>query len=149
MKNSILLVLMLFVTSICFAQSTNSTVPGSEINTSIVQASTKPLSDSMRQVMHKIFKRGRLFSTVGAVAGATMFGSSLGYIIGGRSDWTTGVNLTLGASTTSYGVTNMIQFNRRHERAVIAALERGEPLPESMVQWVAFLGQRSKNRNKK
>jgi len=101
----------------------------------------------MRQVVHKVFKRGRLYSTVGAVAGVTVFGSSLGYIIGGRSDWTTGLDLSMGAGAASFGIANMIQFNRRHERELIAALERGEPLPESMAYWVALLGKRSKNKS--
>jgi len=147
MKKANLFVLVLLMAgSAGFAQPTTATAPTLAVSSTTVLASTKPVSDSMRQMVHKIFKRGRLYSTLGAFAGATVFGSSLGYIIGGHSDWTTGVDLSMGASAASFSVANMIQFNRRHERKVIAALERGEPLPESMAYWVSLLGKRDMKR---
>jgi hypothetical protein len=145
MKNVSLFVSVLLLSgSISFAQSTTTPAVEAAVSSTALLPSTKPLSDSMRQVVHKVFKRGRLYSTVGAVAGATVFGSSLGYIIGGHSDWTTGVDLTMGATAASFSVANMIQFNRRHEREVIAALERGEPLSEFVRNWVPLLSKRDK-----
>ncbi|MCC3151590.1 hypothetical protein Q3A66_02045 [Hymenobacter sp. BT770] len=103
-------------------------------------ATTASLSDSMRQTIHKLFKRGRLFGTISAVSGGVLLGSGTGYALSGESFRNTGFSIIGGVSALVIGTMNMVQFSRRREREVIAALERGQPLPRYAVRWMPLVG---------
>ncbi|MBC8082032.1 MAG: hypothetical protein H7Z21_02370, partial [Hymenobacter sp.] len=91
---------------------TSATTPGNALGVSA--AST--LSDSTRQAVHKLFKRGRLYGTISAVSGGLGFGSGIGYAIGGESFRNTGFSLIGGATALVMGTMGMVQFSRRRER---------------------------------
>jgi hypothetical protein len=103
-------------------------------------SNASPLSDSTRQAVHKLFKRGRLYGAIGAISGGLVFGSGTGYAIGGEAFRNTGFSLVAGATSLVVGAMGMVQFSRRREREVLAAMERGQPLPAYAVRWLPLIG---------
>ena len=132
--------LSLSIVTAGFAQGTvPATVPqaGAPVPGNALEMSTaSPLSDSTRQVIHKLFKRGRLYGTIGAISGGLLLGSGTGYAIGGETFRNTGYPIIAGATALVVGTMGMVQFSRRREREVLAALERGQPLPAYAVRWL-------------
>jgi hypothetical protein len=67
------------------------------------------------------------------VAGATS------YIARDDDDWSTGVELVLGANALAMGTISMVRFSRRRERELMAALEKGQPLPPYVTYWMPLI----------
>ncbi|WP_310396429.1 hypothetical protein [Hymenobacter sp.] len=81
-------------------------------------AMPRSVPDSVQQAVHKLFKWGRRMSIVSGAGGSFLLGSSLTYPAIG-----------LGATGVASGILGMVRFSRRRERRILAALERGQPLP--------------------
>lgn len=111
-----------------------------------IVAPARPVPDSVRQVLHKLFKRGRLFSTISAISGGMIVGGATSYIIRKDDDWRTGVDLALGANAMIMGVYGMVNFSRRRERELLATLEQGQPIPPYVTYWMPLLTPKSKKK---
>ena len=98
-----------------------------------------PVPDSVQEMVHKLFKRARLYSTIGIVSSSLVTFSETRYAIEGRTDWLTGLNLYLGVTTLAAGIVNRVRFSHRRELRVLSALERGQPLPPYATQWAPLL----------
>lgn len=114
----------------------------------IMVAPARPVPDSVRQALHRLFKRGRLFSTISAISGGLIVGGATSYIIRKDDDWRTGVDLALGANAVIMGVSGMVNFSHRRERQLLATLEQGQPLPPYYTYWMPLLTPKSKKKNK-
>lgn len=137
MKTIVLAALLLLgAVTVSFAQDSVSVSTGR--NTSYL-ATTRPVSDSMRQVVHKLFKWGRLYGLVSTVSGGLVLGSSAGYAIGGDGNWKNVGGILLGGTAVALGTTSLVRFSRRHEREVLAGLERGETVPSYVLLMSPFL----------
>ena len=110
-------------------------------STSFAQTATpaRPLSDSTRQAVHKLFKWGRIYGLISTVSGGLVLGSSTGYAIGGDTNWKNIGSIAMGGTAVALGTTSLVRFSRRRERAVLAALERGETLPPYVMLMSPFL----------
>ena len=148
MKKLLLLIaLVLALVSTGFAQKTAPAAGGYLVDSLHATTVTTPLPDSIRHVIHKLFKWGRLYGTVGAVSGGIMVASATTYIANRKDDWGTGVDLCLGTNAVVFGTISMIRFSRKRERQVLADLEQGQPLPPDVAAWLPFMskvGQRKK-----
>ena len=145
-KIFVLLGLLLAMSSGGYAQQT---VPPPVVelpSDSPVQIATQPVPDSVRQAIHKLFKRGRFYGTVSAISGGLIVGGSTSYIIRDEDDWRTGVDLVLGANALIMGVSGMVHFSRRRERELVAALEKGQPLPPYYTYWMPLLSPKNKKK---
>lgn len=100
---------------------------------------TAPLPDSMRRAVHKLFKWGRLYGTIGALSGGIMVAGAITYVARRDDDWTTGVQLALGANALTFGTISMVRFSRKRERQLLASLEQGEPLPPDVAAWLPLV----------
>lgn len=134
MKTIISLVLLLGATSTGFAQTTAPVAPNAAVATL-----ARPLSDSTRQAVHKLFKWGRIYGLISTVSGGLVLGSSTGYAIGGDTNWKNLGSIAMGGTALALGTTSLVRFSRRHERAVMVALERGETLPPYVLLMSPFL----------
>ncbi|SNC68425.1 hypothetical protein SAMN06265337_2308 [Hymenobacter gelipurpurascens] len=141
MKNT-LVALGLFAASIStgFAQQTTPVI--TPTTTIAPVAVPRPLPDSLRQQVHKLFKWGRLASTVGAVSGGLLIGGATSYAVRGDADWSTGINASVGTSAAVMGAMGLVRFSRKRERQLMAQLENGQPLPEDVAAWLPLLTQR-------
>lgn len=138
-KVKLAILLVVTTVSVGFAQTT---VPNSAgyIAGSLSQNSNSGLlSDSTRQLVHTLFKWGRLYGTIGAVGGGLMTAGSTSYLVRGDQDWSTATNLGLGASAMFFGAVAMVRFSHHREQRVLAALERGQPLPGYVAAWVPLV----------
>jgi hypothetical protein len=148
MKKLLLLVtLVVAVATTGFAQKITPPTGGYLVDSLHTTSVTTPLPDSIRQTVHKLFKWGRLYGTVGAVSGGVMVASATTYIANRKDDWSTGVDLCLGANALTFGTISMVRFSRKRERQVLADLEQGQPLPPDVAAWVPLVtkyGQRKK-----
>ncbi|RSK47366.1 hypothetical protein [Hymenobacter rigui] len=99
----------------------------------------QPVSDSTRQAVHKLFKWGRLYGLISTVSGGLVLGSSSAYAIGGDMNWKNLGSMAMGGTALALGTTSLVRFSRRHEREVLAALERGETLPPYVMLMSPFL----------
>ncbi|GAB3229330.1 hypothetical protein GCM10027346_14700 [Hymenobacter seoulensis] len=148
MKKLILLfTLVVALGGASFAQTTVPVTGWYPVDSPGATAVRAPLLDSVRQVVHKLFKWGRLYSTVGAVSGGVMVASAISYIARRDDNWTTGVDLVLGANALAFGTVSMVRFSRKRERKVIADLEQGQPLPPDVAAWV-HLVRNNRRKNK-
>ncbi|AHJ96162.1 hypothetical protein [Hymenobacter swuensis] len=136
MKTIIPIVLLLGATNASLAQ-TITLVPVAP--DAAVAAPVRPLSDSTRQAVHKLFKWGRLYGLISTVSGGLVLGSSTGYAIGGDTNWKNLGSIAMGGTALALGTTSLVRFSRRRERAVLAALERGETLPPYVMLMSPFL----------
>jgi hypothetical protein len=114
----------------------------------VVEAAAHPVPDSVRQALHKLFKRGRLFSSLSAISGGVFVGGATSYIIRDEDDWRTGVDLALGANALIMGVSGMVHFSRRRERKLLETLEKGQPLPPYYTYWMPLLTPKSKKKER-
>jgi hypothetical protein len=140
-KICVLLWLLMVISVAGFAQQT---VPPPA--SSSVQMAAQPVPDSVRQVLHKLFKRGRLFGTISAISGGLMVGGAVSYIARDDDDWSTGVNLALGVNSLAMGTISMVRFSRRQERKLMAALEQGQPLPPYVANWMPLIPPKGKKK---
>jgi hypothetical protein len=102
------------------------------------------LPDSVRQAVHQLYKRGRLFSTVGGLSGVLVASSSVVYLAKGSSVWQPGVDLLLGGGAIGVGVAGRARYSRRQERKALAALEQGYSLPPYVAELVPLLPKRNR-----
>lgn len=135
MKLIIRFALLLGTTSTSFAQ----TAAPAPVATTALAAPARPLSDSTRQAVHKLFKWGRLYGLISTVSGGLVLGSSTGYAIGGDTNWKNLGSIAMGGTALALGTTSLVRFSRRREREVLAALERGETLPPYVMLMSPFL----------
>ncbi|SNR86446.1 MULTISPECIES: hypothetical protein [Hymenobacter] len=133
------LMLWLAASSTCFAQQT---APSPANSVGAYQAGS--VSDSTRQVLHRLFKRGRLYGTIGAVAGGMVVAGATSYVARGEGNWQTGIDYVLGTSALASGLTIRVLFSRRNERKLLEDLAQGKPLPDYVVQWLPFAQKRKK-----
>lgn len=114
----------------------------------VMAAATQPVSDSLRQAVHRLFKWSRLYGTIGAVSGGLMVAGAISYISRNDDDWSTGVNLALGANALLIGSSGMVRFSRRRERELMKALEKGQPLPPYVTCWAPLIPAKGKKKHR-
>lgn len=149
MKKLFLIVWMLLTAgSASFAQQTAPPVATEQPTVSLAMAAPQPVSDSLRQAVHRLFKWSRLYGTIGAVSGGLMVAGAIGYIARDDDDWSTGVNLALGANALAMGSISMVRFSRRRERELMKALEQGQPLPPYVTYWMPLIPQKSRKKQR-
>jgi len=136
MKTIIPIILLLGAGSTSFAQDA---APTTVSPAAAATAPARPLSDSTRQAVHKLFKWGRLYGVISTVSGGLVLGSSTGYAIGGDTNWKNLGSIAMGGTALALGTTSLVRFSRRREREVLAALERGETLPPYVMLMSPFL----------
>jgi hypothetical protein len=148
MKKLFLIVCVLLVANL--ASYSQQTVPPIAIEqpaaSPAMAAATRPLSDSLRQAVHRLFKRSRLYGTIGAASGSIMIASATNYIAKGDADWITGVNLALGFNALTLSTINMVRFNRQRERELLKALEQGQPMPLYVAYSMSLIPQKKKSK---
>ena len=119
--------------AVCHAQPTPAAI-------NPVAATAAPaLPDSVRQLVHKLFKRARLFGVLGTVSGGIAASSSTVYAANGDRHWTTIHGLFSGTFVLVTGTIDQIRFSHRRERQVLAALERGQPMPRYVTRSMPLL----------
>ncbi|TGD83258.1 hypothetical protein [Hymenobacter wooponensis] len=138
-KLLLLIVFLLALISSGFSQKTLPATGGYLTDSLHATVARVPLPDSVRQAVHKLFKWGRLYSTVGAVSGGVMVASATTYIANRKDDWGTGVDLCLGTNAMVFGTMGMVRFSCKRERQVLADLEQGQPLPPDVALWFPFV----------
>lgn len=137
--------ILLATSSASFAQQTEPPIATEPPTASA--ATTRPVvSDSLRQVVHRLFKWSRLYGTIGAVSGGLVVAGAISYRARDDDDWSTGVNLALGANALAMGSISMVRFSRRHERELLKALEQGHPMPPYVTYWAPLIPAKSKKR---
>jgi hypothetical protein len=104
----------------------------------------KRLPDSVRQAVHQLYKRGRLFSTVGGLSGAVVASSGVVYLAKGTPVWQPGIDLLLGGGAVWAGVVGRAHYSRHQERKALSALEQGYPLPPYVAELVPLLPKRNR-----
>lgn len=102
------------------------------------------LPDSVRQAVHQLYKRGRLFSTVGGLSGAVVASSGIVYLANGAAAWQPSIDLLLGGGAIGAGVAGRVRYSRHQERKAISALEQGYPLPPYVAELVPLLPKRNR-----
>jgi hypothetical protein len=102
------------------------------------------LPDSVRQAVHQLYKRGRLFSTVGGLSGALVASSGVVYLAKGSTVWQPGLDLLLGGGAAWIGVVGRARYSRRQERKALSALEQGYSLPPYVAELVPLLPKRNR-----
>jgi hypothetical protein len=143
MKLFVSVLLVLTTCAECVAQQVQDSTPTlSAALTDTVVA--KPVADSVRQAVHQLFKRGRLFSTVGGVSGALVVSSGVTYAARGGLVWQPVTDILLGGTAVAGGVIGRARYSRRQERQALAALEQGYPLPPYVAELVPFLPKRNR-----
>lgn len=123
----------------CAAQQ----LPPTTVSASSAPA-TRPLPDSVRQAVHQLYKRGRLFSTVGGLSGVLVASSGVVYLANGSSVWQPGIDLLLGGGAIGAGVVGRARYSRRQERKALSALEQGYSLPPYVAELVPLLPKRNR-----
>ena len=139
MKLLILLLPLWAVGVECAAQQSQPT--GVDVNVSPMD---KRIPDSVQQAVHQLYKRGRLFSTVGGVSGAVGASSGIVYLAKGAAVWQPGIDLLLGGGAVWAGVIGRARYSRHQERKALSALEQGYPLPPYVAELVPLLPKRNK-----
>jgi hypothetical protein len=136
----LILLLPLWVVGVeCAAQQ--SQPAGVDVNVSPV---AKRIPDSVRQAVHQLYKRGRLFSTVGGVSGVVVASSGIVYLVKGAAVWQPGIDLLLGGGAVWAGVIGRTRYSRHQERKALSALEQGYPLPLYVAELVPLLPKRNR-----
>lgn len=102
------------------------------------------LPDSVRQAVHQLYKRGRLFSTVGGLSGVLVASSGVVYLANGSSVWQPGIDLLLGGGAIGAGVAGRARYSRHQERKALSALEQGYPLPPYVAELAPLLPKRNR-----
>jgi hypothetical protein len=94
--------------------------------------------------VHQLYKRGRLFSTVGGLSGALVASSGVVYLAKGSTVWQPGLDLLLGGGAAWIGVVGRARYSRRQERKALSALEQGYSLPPYVAELVPLLPKRNR-----
>ena len=114
----------------------------------VLDATTLPqvkrLPDSVRQAVHQLYKRGRLFSTVGGLSGAVVASSGVVYLAKRTPAWQPGIDLLVGGGAIWAGVVGRARYSRHQERQALSALERGYSLPPYVAELVPLLPKRNR-----
>ena len=84
-----------------------------------VSPEARRLPDSVRQAVHQLYKRGRLFSTVGGLSGALVASSGVVYLAKGSTVWQPGLDLLLGGGAAWIGVVGRARYSRHQERKAL------------------------------
>ncbi|MGY2134161.1 hypothetical protein ACW9KT_18155 [Hymenobacter sp. HD11105] len=150
MKKLFLIVCVLLAASSASFSQQNMPLIATEQSSALpaMAATTQPISDSLRQAVHRLFKWSRLYGTIGAVSGGLMVAGAIGYIARDDDDWSTGVNLALGANALTMGSISMVRFSRRRERELMKALEQGQPMPPYVTYWMPLIPSKSKKKQR-
>lgn len=86
--------------------------------------------------MHRLFRHARRLGGLSAVGGGLVLDSGAGYALRGEPLRTTSISLVAARGLArSTGLLTRGHFRRR-ERAVLAALVRGQPLPAYAERWL-------------
>ena len=107
-------------------------------------ASARPLPDSVRQAVHQLFKRGRLWSAVGGVSGGMVLGSGVTYAAKDGMTWQPLVDILLGGTALAGGLTGRAHYSRRREKQTLAALAQGYPLPPYVAEVALLLPKKNR-----
>lgn len=137
MKQLVILLTCWTVLGKCLAQQ-----PDFPVNDSAPLAA-KPVPDSVRRAIHQLFKRGRLFSTIGGLSGALVVGSGVSYGVRTGQVWQAGADVLIGSGAVGAGIVGRLRYSRRQERQTLQALERGYRLPHYVTELVPLLPRRS------
>ena len=136
----LLILLSLSVVSInCLAQQ-----PQAAASSIAPLPEARRLPDSVRQAVHQLYKRGRLFSTAGGLSGALVASSGVVYLAKGNAVWQPGIDLLIGGGAVGAGVAGRARYSRRQERKALAALEQGYSLPPYVAELVPLLPKRNR-----
>ncbi|TVT40644.1 hypothetical protein FNT36_14340 [Hymenobacter setariae] len=106
--------------------------------------SASSLPDSVRQAVHQLFKRGRLYSTIGGLSGLLVASSGVTYVVRDGVGWSSGIDIVLGGSAVAASAMGKARYSRRQERKVLSALEQGYPLPTYVAELVPLLPKRNR-----
>lgn len=104
----------------------------------------RPVTDSVRQAVHQLFKRGRLFSTVGGVSGALVVGSGVTYAVRDGLVWQPIADVLLGGTAVAGGLVGRARYSRHQEKQALAALEQGYALPPYVAELVPLLPKKNR-----
>jgi hypothetical protein len=102
------------------------------------------LPDSVRQAVHQLFKRGRLYSTIGGVSGVLVATSGVTYAVRDGVGWSSGLDIVLGGSAVVASVLGKARYSRHQERKALSALEQGYPLPAYVAELVPLLPKKNR-----
>jgi hypothetical protein len=109
-----------------------------------LSSGARHLPDSVQQAVHQLYKRGRLFSTVGGLSGAAVTSSGVIYLAKGTAVWQPGIDLLIGGGAVWAGVVGRARYSRHRERQALSALEQGFPLPAYVAELVPLLPKRNR-----
>jgi hypothetical protein len=102
------------------------------------------LPDSVRQAVHQLFKRGRLYSTIGGASGMLVTASGVTYTIRDGVGWSSSIDVVLGGSAVVASVLGKARYSRHQERKALSALEQGYPLPAYVAELVPLLPKKNR-----
>lgn len=105
---------------------------------------SRSLSDSARQAVHQLFKRGRLYSTIGGASGLLVAASGVTYAVRDGVGWSAGLDVVLGGSAVVASVLGKARYSRRQERKALSVLEQGYPLPAYVAELVPLLPKKNR-----
>jgi hypothetical protein len=142
MKLLLSLLLVLATSRACFAQ--HAPTVSLEASVSVPGLVASPVTDSVRQAVHQLYKRGRLVSTVGGISGVLLLSSGVTYVVKDGMGWQPSIDILLGGSATAGGLIGRARYSRRQERLALAALAQGNSLPPYVAQMVPLISKRNR-----
>ncbi|RZK29481.1 MAG: hypothetical protein EOO63_08985 [Hymenobacter sp.] len=122
----------------CTAAQTLS--PPAALDTAVAHA----LPDSVRQAVHQLFKRGRLYSSIGGLSGLLVASSGVTYAVRDGVGWSSGLDVVLGGSAVAASIMGKARYSRHQERKALSALEQGYPLPAYVAELVPLLAKKNR-----
>jgi hypothetical protein len=137
-----LVALPLLTLATCVECAAQQLPPRASLDTPIPSYSSLP--DSVRQAVHQLFKRGRLYSTIGGVSGLVVASSGVTYAIRDGAGWSSGIDIVLGGTAVAGGLVGRARYSRRQERQALAALGQGYPLPPYIAEMVPLISKRNR-----
>ena len=136
---------LLLVLTACAEVSAQQAPPSPPLRASQTDTvAARPVTDSVRQAVHQLFKRGRLYSTVGGVSGALVLSSGVTYAVRDGLVWQPVADILLGGTAAAGGILGRARYSRRQERQALAALAQGYPLPPYVAELVPFLPKKNR-----
>lgn len=144
MKLFVFVLLALTTCAECVAQQAPLGAPASSAALTDTVVARRPVADSVRQAVHQLFKRGRLYSTVGGISGALVVSSGVTYAARGGVVWQPVADILLGGTAVAGGLVGRARYSRRQERQALAALEQGYALPPYVAELVPFLPKKNR-----
>ena len=112
--------------------------------TSLDAPASSALPDSVRQAVHQLFKRGRLYSVIGGASGVLVAGSGLTYAIRDGVGWSSGIDVVLGGSAVVASVLGKARYSCHQERKALSALAQGYSLPAYVAELVPLLPKKNR-----